>query len=333
MPPPTILAHKTDFLTSQTLQLSRALAPSNTWRASNNSNHAHHNPAAATPPPLPEKAIDDALYRLNHALQQHARRVYAPQATRHVAEQIEALYLEAGERGVRAGDSESDSEEEGGDESGLGIERGGREARRLRVGVDFTSDDAIASLPPTWDQHPHPNAHHQASAAAQAEAHPPEARRYADLAAQLTALSARRKEARERVARLRGVNALLAPFRAPDRENGENEGGEEGGENGGGRVSSVVQPNLVTRNGEIERELERMRVLLVRVAGRVARLPPPPSMQSQSQSQSQSDGRKKKRKGRSGEEEDAVDDQMMMMGDQDLDVLEKRKFKKLLDGF
>lgn len=34
-----------------------------------------------------------------------------------------------------------------------------------------------------------------------------------------------------------------------------------------------VQENLVTRNGQLEKELERMRVLLVRVAGRVAMLP------------------------------------------------------------
>lgn len=153
MPPPTILAHKTDFITSQTLQLSRALSPSNTWRASNtnhnykrrngNENENENDANNANPPPLPplpEKAIDDALYRLNHALQQHARRVYAPQATRHVAEQVEALYLEAGERGVRAADSEDEDDDEDG---GAGDVVGGGggitdEGKRLRVGVDFS---------------------------------------------------------------------------------------------------------------------------------------------------------------------------------------------------
>jgi hypothetical protein len=34
-----------------------------------------------------------------------------------------------------------------------------------------------------------------------------------------------------------------------------------------------IQENLVTRNGEVEHELERMRTLLVRVSGRLARIP------------------------------------------------------------
>lgn len=151
MPPPTILAHKTDFLTSQTLQLSRTLSPSNAWRASN-ANNKRQAPATnenqsrnENANPLPEKAIDDALYRLNHALQQHTRRVYAPQATRHVAEQIEALYLEAGERGVRAGDSESEEGDEDGEGDGEVVSR--EEGRgRLRVGVDLSMFSLFFSL-------------------------------------------------------------------------------------------------------------------------------------------------------------------------------------------
>lgn len=63
-----------------------------------------------------------------------------------------------------------------------------------------------------------------------------------------------------------------------------------------------VQENLVTRNGEIEKELERMRVLLVRVAGRVGQLP--------------------------DKESDDVDEIM-----EDLDELERRKVDSLLSGF
>ena len=152
MPPPTILAHKTDFLTSQTLQLSRPLWPSNAWRASNHSSNSNDTDRQGdstnaaednTAPPLSEKAVDDALYRLNHALQQHARRVYAPQATRHVAEQIEALYLEAGERALRdRDDDEDDAEDLDGALGGEG-QAAVVEGRRLRVGLDFS-----ASLPP-----------------------------------------------------------------------------------------------------------------------------------------------------------------------------------------
>ncbi|RYP44148.1 hypothetical protein DL768_009357 [Monosporascus sp. mg162] len=281
MPPPTILAHKTDFLNAQTLQLSRALTPSNAWRRASNRRRAavrsgdkgNENESAT---PLSEKAVDDALYRLNHALLQHSRRVYAPQATRHVAEQIEALYLEAGERGVKAGNDEDEDAD-----GHVGMHADGVTAegeRRLRVGVDFNS--AIASLPPTWDQHP------SAARASQAESHPLEARRYADLAAQLAALASRRREARERVDRLRRMQALLAPF---------------------ADATQQVQPNLVTRNGEVEKELERMRVLLVRVTGRIAQLP---------------DGSR-------GAE---VDDEAMMNA-QDLDALESAKVERLLNGF
>lgn len=63
-----------------------------------------------------------------------------------------------------------------------------------------------------------------------------------------------------------------------------------------------VQENLVTRNGEIEKELERMRVLLVRVAGRIGQLP-----------DKQTDGA----------------DEIM----EDLDVIERSKVDALLGGF
>ena len=154
MPPPTILAHKTDFLTSQTLQLSRPLWPSNVWRASNNTSNNNSDRGADesnveenTAPPLSEKAIDDALYRLNHALQQHARRVYAPQATRHVAEQIEALYLEAGERALRGrDDDEEDTEDLDGVLAGEG-RAAVIEGRRLRVGLDFSASASQSTVP------------------------------------------------------------------------------------------------------------------------------------------------------------------------------------------
>lgn len=117
MAPPTIIAHKSAFLTTQTLHLSQALAPSATWRAANE----------AAEDGLPTRAVDDAIYRLNHTLTQHARRVYAPQASRHVAEQIDALFEAEAERALRGDDDEGDEGEEGG------------ERRRLRVGADFST--------------------------------------------------------------------------------------------------------------------------------------------------------------------------------------------------
>ncbi|KAI1761934.1 kinetochore Sim4 complex subunit Fta4 [Hypoxylon sp. FL1150] len=247
MAPPTILAHKSSFLTAQTLQLSQSLAPSAAWREAN-SNAAEGG--------LSDRVVDEVLYRANHALQQHARRVYAPQASRHVAEQIEALYLEAAEKAVRGdggGGGEGEDTAEGG---GLGGRDVDGEARFLRVGADFASDEVISTLPGTWDLH----------SPSQAEASPPEAQRYADLAASLVSLSARRKEARERLDRLRRMRDLLVPFTSSD---------ANGVDIGGGAGLEKVQPNLVTRDGELEKELERMRVLLVRVAARVGQLPDP----------------------------------------------------------
>lgn len=97
MAPPTIIAHKSAFLTAQTLQLSQNLTLSSAWRNAND----------AAEQSLPQRMVDEALYRLNHTLQQHVRRVYPPQATRQVAEQIDSLFLDVGGPG---GDQESDDD-------------------------------------------------------------------------------------------------------------------------------------------------------------------------------------------------------------------------------
>jgi hypothetical protein len=126
MAPPTIIAHKSTFINAQTLHLSQPLEPSAAWRAANEGAQGG----------LPARVVDDAVYRLNHLLTQHARRVYAPQASRHVAEQIEGLFHAEAQGALRA--SEDD------DEGGEGEEGGGRggemgEKRSLRVGADFST--------------------------------------------------------------------------------------------------------------------------------------------------------------------------------------------------
>jgi hypothetical protein len=73
---------------------------------------------------------------------------------------------------------------------------------------------------------------------------PDDAARYKELQARLVELNERRKAASERLEQYRAVNKLLEPF------NGEDAG---------------LQDNLVTRNGEVEKELERMRMLMLRV--------------------------------------------------------------------
>ena len=73
---------------------------------------------------------------------------------------------------------------------------------------------------------------------------------YYNLRQRLILLSTKRDAAREKVHRYRKLQDLLRPF--------EN-------------VQEDVQPNLVTKDGELARELERMRVLLARVQGRMGR--------------------------------------------------------------
>ncbi|KAK4156276.1 kinetochore Sim4 complex subunit Fta4 [Chaetomidium leptoderma] len=274
--PPTVVSLKQSFLTTQTRLLSQPLAPTRAWQSSNNKNNKNNNnnnnneTSNENPAALPEKAIDDALFKLNHRLQQHARRVYAPQATRHVAEQIDQLYWNAAEAAAAAAAPHSSrgdaaEEEAGGTEEEDGIMEGGG----LTLGADLADPNIIATLPLEWETTTTTTTTHP---------HPLETKRYAELAADLHALAERKRQAAARVARLRGMQPLLAPFSSdaaaashhhPDGD-GDGGGGNGGGGNGNG--GGGVQENLVTRNGEVEAELNRMRMLLARVGGRVGQL-------------------------------------------------------------
>lgn len=72
--------------------------------------------------------------------------------------------------------------------------------------------------------------------------------RYAEMRAQLLELTARRDEAQERLLRYGRLRELLEPYAQPQER---------------------IQPNLVTKDGELVRELEKMRVLLTRVTARM----------------------------------------------------------------
>ncbi|KAK7707366.1 hypothetical protein SLS64_001058 [Diaporthe eres] len=275
-PAPTILTLKQNFITTQTRLLSQPLQPSRAWRRANDAAAANDEDAAA----VSEKAVDDALFRLNHTLQQHSRRVYATQATRQVAEQVDKLYLSAGERHAAA--AADDDDDDDADEDGW-----------RNVGADYADASVISSLPPAWESE------------RQAAAFPLEAERYAELAGRLRDLAARRDEARARVERLRRMRALLEPFNSSGGTDGADEGSSFAPLGG-------VQENLVTRDGEVEKELERMRMLLVRVGDKVARL-------------------KEREAGRDDDDSDLFGDGDAMVVD-DVEVEERRKVDGLLDG-
>lgn len=277
-PAPTILTLKQNFITTQTRLLSQPLQPSRAWRRANEAAAANDDEDAAA---VSERAVDDALFRLNHTLQQHSRRVYATQATRQVAEQVDKLYLSAGERRAAADDDDADDD-------------GWR-----NVGADYADAGVISSLPPAWESE------------RQAAAFPLEAERYAELAGRLRGLAARRDEARARVERLRRMRALLGPFNSRDDTDGAGAGA---GADEGSSFAPLggVQENLVTRDGEVEKELERMRMLLVRVGDKVARL-------------------KEKEARRDDDDSDLFGDGDAMIVD-DVEVEERRKVDGLLDG-
>ncbi|OHE90591.1 hypothetical protein CORC01_14117 [Colletotrichum orchidophilum] len=207
-PPPTVIAQKQSFLATQARLLSQPLHPSRTWLAANEAAEA----------PIPDPVVEHVAVRLNAALLQHSRRAYSHQASRHVAEQIDALYLS------QLSAAQNDS------------------AEGLSLSLDLSEENAVRLLPLTWP------------AERDATTFPMEVKRYAELAGRLKTLAEQRQRVKARVERLRRMKALLDPFRIED-------------------AGAGVQENLVTRDGEVEKEMEKMRVLLARVGGRVGLLP------------------------------------------------------------
>ncbi|KAF5120850.1 Inner kinetochore subunit fta4 [Metarhizium anisopliae] len=211
---PTIPSLKESFINAQTNILSRPLVPSRIWRRNNN----------ASSTPIPARVLDDVLFNLNQTIQLHQRRVYPPQATYNVAEQITNLYTrDADEKVKKWKESESSI---------------GRE-------LDLAADDAIEELPSSWPIESDLGRYQE------------KAKQYEGIVLRLRQLSEERKEMRLRMEKLRRIRDAVQPLSATDESN--------------------IQDNLVTRNGPVEKELERMRVLLARVTSRVANLPEQPA--------------------------------------------------------
>ncbi|EPE27344.1 hypothetical protein GLAREA_03259 [Glarea lozoyensis ATCC 20868] len=186
---PTIPALKTSFLTTQISLLSTPLKPSS------------NPPNPVQDPSIPPKTITTVLEKTNTLVRQHNKRIFTPQATRHVAEQIDRLYWNAA-----ASASEGHGEE------------------WMRRGVDLSKEEVIEQLPPTWPD----------------DEESEDAERYSALQARLVELDDRRSTAREKVESYKALGELVKGL-------------------------GDVEGNVVVRGGEVERELERMRLLVLRV--------------------------------------------------------------------
>ncbi|KAK7409317.1 hypothetical protein QQX98_008496 [Neonectria punicea] len=171
---PTIPSLKQTFLSTQTTLLAQPLAPSRSWQAAND----------ASDEPLPERVIGDALFSLNHSIQQHCRRVYAPQASRNISEQIDDLYTRDAKRRL-----------------GLGLDAGDG---ALGKEMDLTDHDTIEGLPETWVSEKETNNY------------PMEAKLYSDAVRRLSELDEQRRQLRDRVAKLNRLKSVVQPLQTAE---------------------------------------------------------------------------------------------------------------------
>jgi hypothetical protein len=107
------------------------------------------------------------------------------------------------------------------------------------------ADDAIEELPPSWPVE------------TDLDKYPEEAEQYEAVVLRLTQLSEERKQIRLRVEQLRRIRDAIQPLSMTD--------------------ETSIQDSLITAQGPMEQELERMKALLTRVASRVADLPDQPA--------------------------------------------------------
>ncbi|KAI9709279.1 MAG: hypothetical protein M1820_003399 [Bogoriella megaspora] len=111
-----------------------------------------------------------------------------------------------------------------------------------RRDADLTHDDTISLLPDDWPEEADTTTFNRRDTQLELFA---ERSSYTHTLSELRSLSERRAALRSRIKQLRDLNRALEPFRNPQRD---------------------VQPNLVTSDGELEKELAKMRTLSARVA-------------------------------------------------------------------
>ena len=115
-----------------------------------------------------------------------------------------------------------------------------RDAVAVKKGTDLTTSEAVQTLPEDCeDLHLHPDR----------EVEEVDQARYRELQARLEELAATRDRQQVKLGQYRQLQTMLRPF-------------ENALEN--------IQPNLVTGDGEMRKELDRMRLLLARITERMA---------------------------------------------------------------
>lgn len=112
----------------------------------------------------------------------------------------------------------------------------------IRRDAPLTQSDTVGSLPENYlDLHLHPD--HRVDDG--------QVLQYQDSRQRLVGLTQQRDELRQKVQQYRNMVAMLEPLNDPQ---------------------ANIQPNLVTRDGQLSVELDRMRILLARVTSRVTEL-------------------------------------------------------------
>jgi hypothetical protein len=212
-------------------------------------------PLTATQPPeatqLPPKVLDKAIKDTNAKITSHNRTHFSAQAQQHVAEQIETLYWNRvhEERELLL------QGQHGNEEGALGAETAiRRDASLLAEDVE----NVQKALPEQWGGvvlRPDPAEDDEVGDEEQPsdqrggeEEAGGEGATYERLRAQLLTLTQQRRDAQQRLKRYKHLQDLLRPY-------------EDAQEH--------IQPNLVTKDGELAREMEKMRSLLVRVGARM----------------------------------------------------------------
>ncbi|KAL2431789.1 hypothetical protein ABEF95_013868 [Exophiala dermatitidis] len=231
-PGQSITAIKAAFIRSQVRQLCAPLEASPDWHGGNRPPTTKGD--HGRPGNLNDKAVQDIVAKVNDEIRKHNRMVYSAQSQRHVAEQIETLYwnIVSAECGDDA-DADPDA-----DPNAVVVPRDAELTQTPATTIETLLPEQYTDLHLHPQPDPHPGHGHEAEA-------------YTTLREELVETARKRDALRQKLARYRHLQSLLEPLDDPQ---------------------TNIQPNLVTRDGELGKELDRTRILLARVTGRVGEM-------------------------------------------------------------